>query len=283
MPRLKSTGKCNFCGHVYEKSGLSRHLKTCKARQDAIAKKRGKPAQNFHIQVEGYYHPVYWMHLEMSGESTLYDLDQFLRDVWLECCGHLSEFTINHKNYSIDAGMDYDSVVEDMEMPTFDPPQFLPGAQDALKKQFGEEGSEEIMSLFQSLFANPLGWMDDFDDNLSMNIKLKEVLTPKLKFRHIYDFGTSTELALKVVDVREGKPLTTKREPVFVMSRNDPPPLVCEVCGEPATQVCTQCIWEGTGWVCDKHTAQHEEDYLLPVVNSPRVGMCGYTGDVEFF
>ena len=37
---------------------------------------------------------------------------------------------------------------------------------------------------------------------------------------------------------------------------------------------------EGEGWVCDECAPKHKcgEDMLLPVVNSPRVGMCGYTG-----
>jgi hypothetical protein len=50
--------------------------------------------------------------------------------------------------------------------------------------------------------------------------------------------------------------------------RNLEPPLIsCEVCGKPATEVCA---------------GEHEcgEEMLLPVVNSPRVGMCGYTGPV---
>ena len=64
------------------------------------------------------------------------------------------------------------------------------------------------------------------------------------------------------------------------LARNDPPPIVCEVCGKPAVQVCSQCIYSGEGWVCDEHAADHPygEEMMLPVVNSPRVGMCGYTG-----
>jgi len=35
------------------------------------------------------------------------------------------------------------------------------------------------------------------------------------------------------------------------------------------------------GWLCDECAPKHKcgEDMLLPVVNSPRVGKCGYTGD----
>ncbi|MBK6433513.1 hypothetical protein [Candidatus Amarolinea dominans] len=28
------------------------------------------------------------LHLEMRGKATLKDLDEYLRAIWLECCGH---------------------------------------------------------------------------------------------------------------------------------------------------------------------------------------------------
>jgi len=30
----------------------------------------------------------------MRGSATLTKLDDYLRAIWLECCGHLSKFTI---------------------------------------------------------------------------------------------------------------------------------------------------------------------------------------------
>ena len=40
------------------------------------------------------------------------------------------------------------------------------------------------------------------------------------------------------------------------------------------------CIEEGAGLLCSHCAKKHEcgEDVQLPVVNSPRMGMCGYTG-----
>ena len=38
-----------------------------------------------------------------------------------------------------------------------------------------------------------------------MNAELGQVLKLGLKFTYVYDFGSSTELALKVVDEREGE------------------------------------------------------------------------------
>lgn len=111
----------------------------------------------------------------------------------------------------------------------------------------------------------------------SMDIALKKVIAPGMKFEYIYDFGTSTELLIKVISVRQGQ---AQGKEVRIMARNAPPDIRCQSCDKPAIAVCCQCVYEGTGWVCDDCAKKHKcgEDMLLPVVNSPRVGMCDYTG-----
>jgi hypothetical protein len=117
-----------------------------------------------------------------------------------------------------------------------------------------------------------------------MDVPLADVLNVGTKFTHEYDFGSTTELRLRVVGEREGVPLDDE-DPVTLLARNDPPDIRCVVCGEPATQVCTSCNWQDQGWLCDKCAPKHEcgEEMLLPVVNSPRVGVCGYTGELDYF
>ena len=56
----------------------------------------------FHLVVEGERLPTYWLHLEVASSVTLEILDQFLREIWLECCGHLSAFTIDGVHYCMD-------------------------------------------------------------------------------------------------------------------------------------------------------------------------------------
>ena len=111
----------------------------------------------------------------------------------------------------------------------------------------------------------------------SMKIKLDKALEPGMKFSHEYDFGTTTELSLKVLSEREGE---AKGKSIRILARNEAPVILCQSCGKPATQVCSQCVYEGEGWLCDECAEDHEcgEEMFLPVVNSPRVGMCGYTG-----
>lgn len=117
---------------------------------------------------------------------------------------------------------------------------------------------------------------DEFGDE-DMNIALDKVLRPKMKFRHEYDFGTTTELELKVLAERE---VMMKRGGVLVVARNEAPVYKCGACKKNATQICSQCVFESYPFVCDDCAEEHEcgEEMLLPVVNSPRMGMCGYTG-----
>jgi hypothetical protein len=111
----------------------------------------------------------------------------------------------------------------------------------------------------------------------SLNVALDKVMAPGMAFEYIYDFGTSTELLITVVSDRVGY---MKGAGAKIMARNDLPDLRCDVCGKPATGVCCVCSGESTGRVCDECGKTHEcgEDMLLPVVNSPRMGMCDYTG-----
>ncbi len=119
----------------------------------------------------------------------------------------------------------------------------------------------------------------EFGDK-SMRVQVGTIASPGQQWSHEYDFGTTTELRLKVVAERVGE---AQGKSIQVLARNEAPLISCEVCGKPATEVCAQCIYEGRGWLCDACSEEHEcgEEMLLPVVNSPRVGMCGYTGPAQ--
>ncbi len=103
-------------------------------------------------------------------------------------------------------------------------------------------------------------------------------MKPGTTFEHEYDFGSTTELAGRVVSEHESA--LSKREPIRLLARDDPPEFQCEACGEPATLICSQCVWEGVGLLCDAHAEAHEcgEEMLLPVINSPRMSVCGCEG-----
>jgi hypothetical protein len=60
------------------------------------------PGPSFHIVIEGRRAKAYWMHVAVPVGATLAKLDAFLRETWLECCGHLSSFEIAGERYASD-------------------------------------------------------------------------------------------------------------------------------------------------------------------------------------
>lgn len=227
MSRVTTKATCPFCQGMFGKAGMTKHLAACKARAAAIeaeSQQKSRRGRLFHLVVAGRHAPMYWMHLEVPADAHLTDLDSFLRETWVECCGHLSAFQI--------AGVSYDSM-------------------DAIEWGSGDKPMD--------------------------GVKLGKVLGVGQQGIYEYDFGTTTELSLSVVAERTG-PVGGKT--ITVLARNEPPAIPCQNCGQPATEVCTECVWDGTGWICDACVATHAcgDEMLLPVVNSPRVGMCGYSG-----
>lgn len=126
------------------------------------------------------------------------------------------------------------------------------------------------------------GWSGE---ELPMSTKVDRLFEPGMEeLTHIYDFGTSSHTTIKVRDARRGSPLTGK--PIYLMARNKAPEVVCMECEQPATYLCVECIYEEelTGLLCEEHVVAHPHDDYgepLPIVNSPRVGMCGYEGPAE--
>lgn len=221
MPRSpENPGICDFCNAVVTKRGVGKHLDKCPKWQEALlaASSSQRPvATLWHLRVQDAHLKEFWLDLEMAGSATLMKLDQYLRAIWLECCGHLSEFTIG-----------------------------------------GWSGVE-----------------------LGKSRKGDSVFEPGLVLRHYYDFGTTSETDIKVVGSRQGQ--ATSRHPITLLARNQMPEVVCQECGQPASWLCNECLYEEdkTGFLCDEHVQEHpHENYgePLPVVNSPRTGMCGYEG-----
>jgi len=221
MARKQSRGTCQLCELSFSKAGMTKHLNSCIPKNIGSEDKQNRKRKFFHIVVMGYYEPEYWMHLAVPANTKLQTLDQFFRDIWLECCGHLSAFKINGIQYSVSPMEEYDEI--------------------------------------------------------GMTKKIGDILEPGIIFQHEYDFGSTTVLDLKIISEFEAN---IKDMSIKILARNDAPEIRCDKCGKMATQVCTQCIYEGEGWLCDDCAEDHEcgEEMMLPVVNSPRVGVCGYCG-----
>ncbi len=122
------------------------------------------------------------------------------------------------------------------------------------------------------------------DPELDMAAEARGVFSQLGQLLHIYDFGTSSETMVEVANVREGRPMT--KNPIFLMARNHPPEYPCMECEKPAQYLCMECQIEEdeSGLLCDAHIEGHPHDDYgepMPIVNSPRIGMCGYDGPAE--
>jgi hypothetical protein len=76
---------------------MAKHLAKCDKRAQTIeaAGPSKRPKENlWHVRAQEPHAKEFWLDLEMRGSATLETLDSYLRAIWLECCGHLSKFTV---------------------------------------------------------------------------------------------------------------------------------------------------------------------------------------------
>ena len=96
----QSKGHCRYCQAEYAKAGMIRHTAVCKERIKEMEKTTSKkPCGYFTLSITGKYDRDYWLIIQCKETAILQDVDQFLRDIWLECCGHLSAFDIGGELY----------------------------------------------------------------------------------------------------------------------------------------------------------------------------------------
>ena len=333
--KVSMQGICSFCKGEFDKGKMTQHLKYCKQRAASVAAQaedtRRKKTRLFHLIVEGRYNPQYWMQLEVPATESLATLDSFLRSIWLECCGHLSEFKIGDISYSSESedsyfgefelldegeGVEEEGVEDDEEdtdelndvvdgeelladvpvefleyipfdvlselkkrWPVDDLVAFLRGKLPSIQKGDIPRTSEEWDELRSRRFYRELlEWLLEMVEDRSMRVQMGKVLKVGQKFSYEYDFGSTTHLNLRVIAEREGV-AQDEEEPVEILARNIAPVILCKVCGQPATKVASGYYNAQENGYCTR-CARKSKNYemMLPVVNSPRVGVCGYTG-----
>ena len=102
------------------------------------------------------------------------------------------------------------------------------------------------------------------------------------KLIHEYDFGSTTETLITVIGNTIRIP---QRTAVRVLARNTPPQFECAGCGAPAEYIDAMHVYDSDNPFCCAKCAKESEDeeMLLPVTNSPRMGECGYCGELDTF
>lgn len=217
--KIKTKGKCTKCGEVYNPEKGNVHLLKCILQSSPPSQ---STTEGYLVRISWVEQPgLYWMFVTIPKNASLELLDEFLRDAWLECCGHLSSFTIGNRHYM----------------------------------SHSEPG----------------------DRSQSMNIQIGQVLSPGLKFDYVYDMGSSTDLKLQVIEAVAACP----QKKVTLLMQNDPPAFPCESCKKTADIICSTC-GEMTCATCSENhscaVSEGDNYMLMPLVNSPRAGICGYAG-----
>lgn len=215
----KTAGKCAGCGKEFAMRAMGTHISKCGSlagANDATV-----------LLVKSPHLRAYWLYLSLSGKATLGDLDSLLRDVWVECCEHLSTFR----------------------------------AKDGI--EYASEGWEE----------------NGFEENMRPMRKTNalKVLPAGASLSYEYDMGTTTELEVQSLATRRFS--TAKK--IAILARNNPPAATCDKCGAKAELAVAEGCTENDGQAFCKKCARgidEDETPLLPIVNSPRTGQCGYTG-----
>jgi len=227
---LKSEGVCFYCNKTVSKQGMNRHVSThFKTMAKELAKDNKDRGKYYHLSVTAAE-----MFLTLAvEETTLFEeLDDFLRAIWLECCGHMSSFRAN-------SGVTIMDMTDDFG--------------------FGFERGTKPMTT-----------------------KVSKIFKKDMLLKYEYDFGSTTELKIKVMDKYT---LPLQEDTVLLISRNQPLPILCTICNkEYAQEICSIHLYED-GFFCKKCTKKHAkecedfEDYAkMSIVNSPRMGVCAYEG-----
>lgn len=216
----ESAGKCEFCGTTFSKRQILDHLSQCAYPE---TKDVASVAQ---LRVDAPGSP-FWLDVDVKMNAAIGAIDEALRDIWLECCGHLSAFEVGDMRYVV--------AITDVV--------------------FGMEPDERSMDTRVSVALPPVGTV----------------------FGYEYDYGSTTRLRLKVIAHRHAP---SRRKAVRLLARNHAPVWKCTDCDAAAASLCGDCSYEGDAFYCEAHAESHEcgEEAMLPVANSPRMGVCGYTG-----
>lgn len=220
MTKFTAAAKCCLCAETFKGAGISTHLKK---HLEVISKVPVIKQKKTMLHIKVSSGPAYFLHLLMPANLLFGKFDTFLRGIWLECCGHMSEFMIDREKIS-------------------------------MKKQLGN------------------------------------VLTVGETIHYLYDFGTTTELDIKLVNSYEMELKPDYAKEITILAQNEPYTFKCVSCGKVATQICSQCQYEiDNPFYCDecaedeeKH-ACGESEMCLSVSNSPRMGLCAYEGEDRKF
>ncbi len=215
METSNGQGVCMICGKVVDAQNAKEHIAACL--QEEVPESE---EDNLLLRISDVDDADYWMYAALKRDAALAQLDNFLRDVWVDCCGHMSVFTA---------------------------------------------GGEE----YYSSNAREMG-------GHSMKARIFKDISCGAEILYEYDFGTPTRLKIEVI--AECK-MPKRQKKAVQLARNIQPKYACICCGRRAEYVASrmgESIAESAYCAQCGLTNEEVRESLLPIVNSPRCGVCGY-------
>ena len=147
MTQKVSSGTCLLCRASVTKRSALKHGTACLQASDWPT----GDEPSLLIMAQGRYQKKYWLVVLARHDARLGDLDQLIRDVWVECCGHLSAFRIGDDAYYSEP----ESYTDDMHIPLSH--VVAPGSTFIYDYDFGSTTSLELKVIEEASIAPPEG------------------------------------------------------------------------------------------------------------------------------
>ncbi|MCL2797149.1 MAG: hypothetical protein FWD58_03740 [Firmicutes bacterium] len=234
MAKSNTNGNCYICGLEAGKTVMKNHILKAHNSGD-------EPC--YVLVIEGAYDPDYWLVVDIALDKSLSALDTFLRKIWLECCGHMSEFECTYSKEQADDPMRKICKLMGLRTPA----------------QQKSAGKAKKLAAFD--VGDKLLHTYDFGSSTELKISITaKSLRPKQK-------NAVRLLARNIAPRIKCSECDAQAE------------FICGMCGglyegEVYCESCTDRHAKENG--C-------EREMMLPVTNSPRCGECGYTGEQDNF
>lgn len=271
---------CQFCNGKFGVRKYNEHLSDC-------IKKSQSDIPGYLIEFVGYSgvtNKKYTMYGLFGLKCKFSHIDKFIRMHWCECCDHISSFTTQYidKAYIEKMLKDNDKIAKIIEN------------DDVFKNLFVKEIKIKPNCLI-SKYENT----DFFDATINGK-------SLQYQFEYEYDPNSPTQIIFKIIskcddDKKVNKNAKEKNDLSKMVYMNSPPVVKCS-CKKIATYVleyepfCVDCIGNiriryNIDYDSDNDTNDDINDdtnddensnnidvhqFLSPIVNSPRVGICGY-------
>ena len=85
-----SDGNCFICGKTAGKTAIKNHI---------LKDHNSGDESCYLLRAEGAYNKNYWLLFTLALDAPLSAADKFLRQIWCECCGHMSAFRIGVREF----------------------------------------------------------------------------------------------------------------------------------------------------------------------------------------